>query len=299
MSVLVGHAYRADPGRPRFVSPTDRLCEVGDEALLAARVLEPLGARVVVAPSRAAAMAFAAQAADVLVLDGIAQLAPMPATLALLAVDAMDPWGGVPALPPRGMLRAPVATLVAACDAVVPMVDGGDAGAVTSRGYLGGRRRRGPRPRRPDEHGRRGRFEAIEAVGRHMWPAWVPSRGAWVDGGALMTWKAMRCARVGLLVALGRPDRVVRWLSRRGVEPRAIVRGRDHGPFRGPARLATRLASARGIDVWLATPKCALHASRGLPGLPIAVLGHSVALHPELRNHLRALVRSRPRPWAP
>jgi len=69
------------------------------------------------------------------------------------------------------------------------------------------------------------------------------------------------------------------------------VRTRDHGPFRGPARLATRLASAR-VDVWLATPKCALHAARGLPGVPIAVLDHSVALHPELRNQLRALVHS-------
>jgi tetraacyldisaccharide-1-P 4'-kinase len=300
-SVLVGHAYRADPGRPRFVSPTDRLCEVGDEALLAARLLEPLGARVVVAPSRAAAMAFAAQAADVLVLDGIAQLFPVAARLALLGIDAMDPWGGAAALPPRGMLRAPVATLVAACDAIVPMVDAGEAGGADGRGDDGRAYDAGGCDVTDAPGGSEGqgsgdsesrRFEAVEALGRNMWPARVHSRGAWVDGGALMTWKAMRSVRVGLVVALGRPDRVVRWLSRRGVEPRAIARGRDHGPFRGPARLATRLASARGIDVWLATPKCALHAAGGLPGLPIAVLDHSVALHPELRNHLRALVRS-------
>jgi tetraacyldisaccharide-1-P 4'-kinase len=284
--VLVGHAYRADPGRPRLVSPTDRLCEVGDEALLAARVLEPLGARVVVAPSRAAAMAFAAQAADVLVLDGIAQLARVPATLAVLAVDAMDPWGGAPALPPRGMLRAPVGSLVAACDAIVPMVDAGEYGGGAVVDAPGG-----SEGHASDDHEGRPALRAIEAVRRHMWPARVHSRGAWADGGGLLTWKAMRSARVGLLVALGRPDRVLRWLSRRGVVPRAIVRTRDHGPFRGPARLATRLASAR-VDVWLATPKCALHAARGLPGVPIAVLDHSVALHPELRNQLRALVHS-------
>ena len=33
---LVGHAYRATPGRARVVAPDDALHEVGDEALVAA-----------------------------------------------------------------------------------------------------------------------------------------------------------------------------------------------------------------------------------------------------------------------
>ena len=130
----------------------------------------------------------------------------------------------------------------------------------------------------------------LETVRRNMWPARVESRGACVDGGALMTWEAMRSLRVGLLVALAHPERVVRWLGRRGVVPRAIVRARDHGPFGGRSRVAAFRAGIRGVDVWLATPKCALHAAAaGLSALPLAVLDHSLVLHPRLRNHLRAI----------
>jgi tetraacyldisaccharide-1-P 4'-kinase len=288
--VLVGHAYRADPRWPRFVLPDDRLGDVGDEALLAVRALErPDGrARVVVAPSRAEAIAFAAQAADVLVLDGVAQLAPVRATLALLAVDAADPWGARCALPPRGALRATLAALVAACDAIVPLTDGiappADALADLARARDG------------DADARVHAVASREASARPMWPARVESRGAWVDGGELLTWEVIRSLRVGLLVALGRPERVVRWLDRRGVAPRAIVRARDHGPFRAGARSAA--LAARGIDVWLATPKCALHAASGLPGLPLAVLDHSVVLDERLRDRLQDQLRNRLRAGA-
>jgi tetraacyldisaccharide 4'-kinase len=260
--VLVGHAYRAAPRRARFVQPGDRLDEVGDEALVAARALEPLGARVVVAPSRGEAMALSAREADVLVLDGIAQLSPARATLALLSVDAAEPWGRSRALPPFGVLRAPVANLVAACDAIVPMA-------------------------LADDHPG---LERSDGLGRPMWPSGVESRGAWDDRGVLLTWEAIRSLRVGLLVALGRPERLVRALARRGVFPRAIVRGRDHGPL--ALRDAARRSQAHGIDVWLATPKCALHADPALPGLAVAVLEHSVLLNPLLRNRLRAIGRA-------
>ena len=43
---LVGHAYRARPGRARIVSTFDPLAEVGDEALVAAHALEAQGVRV-------------------------------------------------------------------------------------------------------------------------------------------------------------------------------------------------------------------------------------------------------------
>lgn len=195
--VLVGHAYRADPRRARFVSAGDSLAEVGDEALLAERALDGPGGRVVVAPSRAEAIELAARAADVLVLDGVAQLTPVPASLALLSVDAIDPWGRR-----SGVLRAPVPMLTAACDAIVPMEDG-TAGVAA--------------------------FVAPDSIGRanfELWPTCVESRGAWVDGGGLTTWKVLGAARVGLMAALGRPDRLLRSLARRGVVPRKI--GRAH-----------------------------------------------------------------------
>ncbi|HEX8794330.1 MAG TPA: tetraacyldisaccharide 4'-kinase [Polyangiaceae bacterium] len=125
---LVGHAYRARPGCPRVVSPGDPLALVGDEALVAAAELEAAGVPVVVAPDRASAVAFAARSADVLVLDGVAQTRPRPATLALLAVDPEEPWGRAAALPPCGDLRAPVEALLAAVDAVVPVNEADDPG---------------------------------------------------------------------------------------------------------------------------------------------------------------------------
>jgi tetraacyldisaccharide 4'-kinase len=123
---FVGHAYRARPGRPRVVSPNDPLQLVGDEALVAAAELGSARVPVVVGPNRASAVTLAARLADVLVLDGVAQTHPVPATLALLAVDPDEPWGRAVAVPPCGDLRAPVEALLAAADAVVPVFEDED-----------------------------------------------------------------------------------------------------------------------------------------------------------------------------
>ncbi len=268
-TALVGHAYRAVPGRPRFVAVSDSLDDVGDEALVAASALRDCGplARVAVAPTRGAAMSLAAREGGVLVVDGVAQTRPVRASLALLSVDAADPWGGK-------MLRAPVQMLVHACDAIVPMLDVGADD--------------------PDRQ-RRAAVARFEPLGRDVWPAAVESRGAWLSGAGLVTWDALRGARLGLIVALARPDRLLRWLAARGVVPRVVVRGRNHGPVGASGK---RLASgARGLDMWIATPKCALHAARA--GLfsamcaPLATLDHTVLLPPELRRGLRALASPR------
>ncbi len=132
--VLVGHAYRARPGRARFVSPDDALAEVGDEALVAARALEAHGVRVAVAPSRALAVELAGRDAEVLVLDGVLQTSPVPASLSLLAVDAHEPWGYAGAVPPRGDLRAPIRALVAVSDLVVRVGDPSPDASATSNG---------------------------------------------------------------------------------------------------------------------------------------------------------------------
>jgi tetraacyldisaccharide 4'-kinase len=280
--VLVGHAYRARPERPRLVHPFDPLGEVGDEALVAAQALVPLGAKVVVAPSRALALAFAAGEGDVLVVDGVAQLAPVPADLALLAVDAGAPWGSCLSIPPLGGLRAPVSSLLAVCDGVV--VVGGDSVRMLERSEsLDGPRpagrelgtmvsKRGSRPERA------------------MWPARVESRGAWAHGGVLLKWEILRTLRVGLITAIARPARLLGLLSGYGVVPEAVVATQDHGPFGWRARRQASLAHARRrLDLWLATPKCVPHASAALPALPLAVLDHSLALDAGLHSRLRAL----------
>ncbi|MGH7440647.1 MAG: tetraacyldisaccharide 4'-kinase [Polyangiaceae bacterium] len=193
---LVGHAYRAAPRRARIVRPDDPVEEVGDEALVAVQALASLPpdasarASVVVAPTRQGAIDHAARAADVLVLDGVTQTAPARAALALLAVDAAEPWGRAVAVPPWGDLRAPVPELLRSVDRVVALGDGDVKGA---------------------------------------WSARVVTPGARL-GHEILVWEALRPLRVGLVCALARPERVLRRLACQGVFPSVVLRTRDHGP---------------------------------------------------------------------
>jgi tetraacyldisaccharide-1-P 4'-kinase len=224
------------------VAPDDALDEVGDEALLAALELRRDGVAVVVGPTRASAVAYAASLADVLVVDGVLQTRPR-ASLALLAVDDRHPWGRAQALPPCGDLRAPVVALAAAADCIV-------------------------------------------AVGEGSSDARSGSRGAHVAD-ELRPWSELASLRLGLVVALGRPGRVLAALARRGLVPSIVVRAVDHGPIPLDA-----LRRAPPVDLWMASPKCALRAQpavhRVWPDRPIAVLEHTVALG----STLAALVRS-------
>ena len=243
---FVGHAYRARPGRARVVAPGDRIDEVGDEALIAASELAAHGILVVVAPTRAGAVALAACRSNVIVVDGVLQSEPR-ASLSLLAVDAHHPWGRAQALPPCGDLRAPVAALQGAADCIVPVGD-----------------------------------DSVEAR--------TLARGVQV-GEEMLTWDALATLRLGLVVALARPDRIVASMARRGIVPWAIVRAPDHGAI--PLRA---LRACRDVDLWIATPKCALHARPALQavfggrsGPPLGVLDHTVALGPRLAERLRRL----------
>ena len=101
--------------------------------------------------------------------------------------------------------------------------------------------------------------------------------------------------RVGLLCALARPDRVVRQLEGCGITLRAVVRARDHGPFDAGVLARARTLEKAGVDLWLATSKCALHLAH-LPahvgprlGAPIATIEYSLVLSRALRQRLRAV----------
>jgi hypothetical protein len=80
------------------------------------------------------------------------------------------------------------------------------------------------------------------------------------------------------------------------------VRAPDHGPVGAATLRACREASRESpVDVWLATPKCALHVERcterngqsvehEVLGAPMATLEYSIVLAPTLCARLRALV---------
>ena len=128
--VLIGHAYRASPRSARVVTADDAVEDAGDEALACARELahasaagctSSAGVRVVVAPSRQAAVDLAlalTPRASALVLDGPLQLSPVRSSLSILALDAAAPWGAG-AAPPAGDLRASPEALLAHADHVV------------------------------------------------------------------------------------------------------------------------------------------------------------------------------------
>lgn len=184
--VLVGHGYRACPSSARFVSPNDRLDEVGDEAIVCARALDGI-AKVVVGPSRQEAADHAAPQATVLVFDGPLQLRPEPASLSILTCDAADP-------PPHP-------SLAGFADVVVP----------------------------------------------------VASTLAETDVADL------RGRRFGLFTALARPGRLVDALRRAGCAPALVLEAPDHGPVSPSARKILETTRTDEVDLWVATPKCAVH----------------------------------------
>lgn len=133
---LIGHGYRARVRRARAVSATDDLDVVGDEALACARALEGTRAAVFVGPDRGAAARCAVRAGHgVLVIDGPLQTSPRRADLAVLALDARDPWSSGRVLP-FGDLRASPDALLAAADEVVH-VDAAPSSAHACAGPVG------------------------------------------------------------------------------------------------------------------------------------------------------------------
>ncbi len=121
--VLVGHAYRTRLRRACVVHPSDPIGLVGDEARVCARALGEGSARVVVGPTRQAAVDAALRLRprpDVLVLDGplAVQGKGSARTLSLLAVDAEQPWG-CGRVVPAGDLRAPEEALRATAQHLV------------------------------------------------------------------------------------------------------------------------------------------------------------------------------------
>jgi tetraacyldisaccharide 4'-kinase len=239
--VLVGHGYMASPGFARVVRPEDDVREVGDEALWAARALDPVGVEVVVAPSRQAAVDFAATRARRLVVDGLLQARPRRVARSMLIVDGCRPWGSGD-VPPAGDLRAPPAALLEAADTLVSMEDGDEAEIAAS----------------------------VVSDGRHVFHVSTKIGRALAADGSALPIAALMNLRVGILLGIARPDRILRALERRGIRPRVVMTFADHA-VPGPAILqgAADAARARRVEVWLCTQKCMTKLPGAIAGLRV------------------------------
>jgi tetraacyldisaccharide 4'-kinase len=246
---LVGHAYRARPGGARVVRPGDVVAVVGDDALAAARVLAGV-AEVVVAPRRQAAIDHAvALGHRLLIADGLLQAAPDRLAAAVLVLDAAAPWGAG-ACPPIGDLRAPRAALLEAADVVA----------------------------------------ALQAQGTALDPGLpagavsVPSRiaGAVSSEGEAFGLSALGGLRVGLLLTVARPGRVVSALARAGVRPEVTLCLADHAV---PTVADLARAAGTRVEVWLTTARCATKLPAAIGGRPVLALDHRLDVA-DLVGHL-------------
>jgi tetraacyldisaccharide 4'-kinase len=245
---IVGHAYRASrpPPRGHVVEPQDPVTMVGDDALAAARLLAGSRARVIVAARRAVAVAHAASiGAEVILLDGVLQTSPRRLDEAILVLDAAYLWGSG-ACPPAGDLRAPKAALLSAADHIA-IVTPGPRGTPVEPSAL------------PD-----GAPEGAVAV---------PSATGFVTNlkGERRSLASLAGLRLGLLVAIARPERVVAALDRAGVRLCAIIALADHASL---SPEATASAARLDVDAWLTTERCAVKLPENLGGREVLALEH-------------------------
>lgn len=239
---LIGHAYRAAPGRARVAAPDDAVTVIGDDALTAARLLEGSGVPVIVAPRRQAALDHAAAiGARTAIADGLLQAAPHRVGAAVLTLDATAPWGSG-ASPPAGDLRAPADALLAAADHIAAVIPEGGS--------------------MPPDLAHLGAVPVASAI-----------EGAVDRAGDRLSLADLAGRRVGLLLAVARPDRVTAALGRAGIHPAVAATLADHAPGRALA------AAARGeVDLWLATARCATKLPARLGGAPVLALIHRLSV---------------------
>jgi len=246
---LIGHGYHARTSSPRRVLPDDPVLLVGDDALCAARALAPTNTPVFVAKRRAEALAFAVRSGKTfLIVDGLLQAAPRRLDDAVLVLDGASPFGAG-FCPPLGDLRAPAPALLEAADHVVA---------------LGG--------------------ACSPALPSSAVPLASSIDGALDASGCRHDLTSLLDRRVGLLVAIARPDRLITALGREGVRPCAALCLADHARF-DPETLDR--ARSLGLDAWLTTARCATKLPPRLGSAPVLALDHRVDVGPLLARLFR------------
>ena len=189
-----------------------------------------------------------------LVVDGLLQASPRRLDDAVLVLDGAAPFGSG-RVPPLGDLRAPKPALLAAADHVAVLGD----------------------PSAPDIPG-----------GAIRMPSSIA--GCFDAEGCRHALGDLSGGRVGLLVAIARPSRLLGALAREGVAPEVVVTLADHAVF--GASTLDRVRRSR-VDAWLTTARCATKLPPRLGGAPVLVLEHHVDVRPLLGRLVLARSRAR------
>jgi tetraacyldisaccharide 4'-kinase len=249
---VVAHGYGSrKTSEPRCVDPRDSAKSVGDDAFWLFRELSPLGVPVVVGGDRSAALTLGASLAPRLMVDGLLQAEPRRLTLSVLAVDAGRPWGAG-RCPPAGDLRAPRASLLAAADVVARVVSEHSASAPP------------PGPEPPLDAGSSAVVDVASAL-----------LGATSSEGELVSLASLAARRVGVVLAIARPDRVLASLAAHGIAPVETRLFRDHA---APRLRRARHGESTRPDFWLTTSKCATKMGSVYEGRPVLTLAHRLTL---------------------
>jgi len=241
---VVASAYPARDRTPRPVRRGDSVESVGDEALWLCRALDRDGVPVFLGTPRSAALGLAARAAPLVIVDGLLQSRPRRLAWSLLALDAAAPWGAA-RCPPAGDLRARRDRLIDACDAVLLATDAAL-----------------PRP-----------ATSVQFGGKTTISWSSELNGAWTPEGRFVPTAELRRLRLGLLLAIARPERVAAALAARGIALCATELHLDHAvptAWPNPA-----------VEAWLTTAKCATKVRQKAGAPPVWTLDHRARLPPE------------------
>jgi tetraacyldisaccharide 4'-kinase len=246
---VVATAYSARVTSPLIVTHDMPAGFVGDEAALFARELGSLGVPVAVARRRSEAIWTVATEGTLVVVDGLLQTRPRRAYRSLLVLDAEAPWGSGHC-PPVGDLRARRDRLLGAADAVVVV---------------------GPQATPPE----------LGVIELPIFRIPTEVRGARTPDGALLDPGRLREARLGLWLAIARPERILRALDALGIRPLVVRLWPDHA-----APPSADVPRAPFVDAWLTSAKCATKLGPRFGGAPVWVIDHRLGIDRALVDFL-------------
>lgn len=253
---VVAHGYRARPKAARRVAPEDPVDLVGDDALCLAQALRASGVPVYVAPRRADAIRRAARDASVVVVDALLQTRPTRLRASVLVLDrGLDVARSN--CPPAGDLRASLPDMLALADVVLLHRELETDRAITSLVN---------------------KFSGITTT----WSDAIV--GATSSDGVRATLDELRRHRIGVVLGVARPMRVITSLEAVGIQPVVVDLFADHA---APRRSAGR--ALRALDLWLTTPKCATRLPVTWRGAPVWTLDRRLDLGDAVVEQCRSL----------